>query len=58
MKQWDAAAAKDAVSAKAVGMLKDFLKKLGTYRLRNDLGGGKLFPHRMKGRFVSVEEYS
>lgn len=29
MKQWDAAAAKDAPSAKAVGMLKDFVKKLG-----------------------------
>jgi TRAP-type mannitol/chloroaromatic compound transport system substrate-binding protein len=29
MKQWDAAGAKDAPSAKAVGMLKDFLKKLG-----------------------------
>ena len=30
MKQWDAAAAKDAPSAKAVGMLKDFLKKTGS----------------------------
>jgi TRAP-type mannitol/chloroaromatic compound transport system substrate-binding protein len=29
MKQWDAAAAKDAPSAKAVGMLKGFLGKLG-----------------------------
>lgn len=29
MKQWDEAATKDAASAKAVGMLKDFLKKLG-----------------------------
>jgi TRAP-type mannitol/chloroaromatic compound transport system substrate-binding protein len=29
MKQWDKAAAKDAPSAKAVAMLKDFLKKLG-----------------------------
>ncbi len=29
MKQWDKAAAKDAASAKAVSMLKDFMKKLG-----------------------------
>ena len=29
MKQWDEAASKDAVSAKAVGMLKDFMRKLG-----------------------------
>jgi len=29
MKQWDKAAAKDAPSAKAVSMLKDFMKKLG-----------------------------
>ena len=29
MKQWDKVAAKDAPSAKAVSMLKDFLKKLG-----------------------------
>lgn len=28
MKQWDKVAAKDAIAAKAVGMLKDFLKKL------------------------------
>ncbi len=30
MKQWDIAAAKDAPTAKAIGMLKDFLKKTGT----------------------------
>ena len=29
MKQWDKAAAKDAASAKAAGVMKDFLKKLG-----------------------------
>jgi hypothetical protein len=29
MKQWDAAAGKDAASAKAAGMMKEFLKKLG-----------------------------
>ena len=29
MKQWDKVAAKDAEAAKAVGMLKDYLKKLG-----------------------------
>ncbi len=29
MKQWDKAGAKDAPSAKAVGMMKDFLRKLG-----------------------------
>ena len=29
MKQWDKVAAKDAAAAKAVGMLKDYLKKLG-----------------------------
>jgi len=29
MKQWDKAAAKDAASAKAAGIMKDFLKKLG-----------------------------
>lgn len=30
MKQWDKAAAKDAATAKAIGMLKDFLKKTGS----------------------------
>jgi len=30
MKQWDTAAAKDAPSAKAIGILKDFLKKTGS----------------------------
>jgi hypothetical protein len=29
MKQWDKVAAKDAEAAKAIGMLKDYLKKLG-----------------------------
>jgi hypothetical protein len=29
MKQWDLAAGKDAASAKAAGMMKEFLKKLG-----------------------------
>jgi len=30
MKLWDKAAAKDAPSAKAVGLLKEFLKKTGS----------------------------
>jgi hypothetical protein len=29
MKQWDEAGSRDAASGKAVGIMKDFLKKLG-----------------------------